>query len=198
MQKWVGLKNIVMRGKEMDCVCERRIFCPPHICVEGLEMIKSWIQIVDPLHTSEIVFLHFKEPSSSPTVSSSGEITVSSETSTSGTLLSPSGFIPPPSPPPWATWSGRLASCMPWPETICSVGAPAIFVLIVVQIWRRVLWPLQVRSCLQRRRPPTAGTPGLRCWSPGFWSRWVEMNRLILHPELYSFNCLLIWICGSI
>lgn len=166
--------------------------CPPHIWVAELGMINSWSQTVNPLHTNKIVSLDFKEPSSSPTASSSRAITVSSETSTSGTLLSPSGFIPPLSPPPWATWSGRLASCMPWPETICSVGALDVFVLIFVQIWRHVLWPLQVKSCLQQRRPPTAGTPGLRCWSPGFWSRWVETNRLP-HLPFQMFVYLDLW-----
>lgn len=56
-------------------------------------------------------------------VSSFRGITVSYETSTSGTPLSPSGFTPPPSPLQWATSSGPRASSTHWPGMTCLVSS---------------------------------------------------------------------------
>lgn len=60
------------------------------------------------------------------TVSSFRGITASWETSTCGTPLSPSGFIPPLSPLPWATSLEPHASSTPWPGTTCLVGSTTI------------------------------------------------------------------------
>lgn len=68
----------------------------------------------------------WSDPMQSPiplTVSSFRGITVSYETSTSGTPSSPSGFTPQPSPLPWATSSGPRASSTPWPGTTYLVSS---------------------------------------------------------------------------